>query len=353
MYNKALILSPGKYSITNELINNFNYIAREVEYLDIRNSISKNKTFINTQMFRFPNKIRSKWDSYFLQQINAFLKKTILETSPDIIAIYNNEYFLPETIRWVKSKSIKIVFFMGDNPYYTPTNKYYLQLLTYADLILCPDTFWIHQLSVLGINCAIYFTIGIDSKNYFPLSSRELKDSSGYPETELLYVGMNYVNTWGLKKAMFMNSFSGFDLKIYGNKHWIKWFELYPDLEPHFVLSGFIPTKTLNIMYNKTKIVPIDGNPGLLNGFHIRLVEALGAGAFPLSEYRKDINDRFLKKSKIKLPQISDYSKASDLVSYYLKNEKERKEIVENVRSFVLREYSCEYNAQRIKTYLQ
>jgi spore maturation protein CgeB len=173
-----------------------------------------------------------------------------------------------------------------------------------------------------------------------------------FEATEIMYTGMSYVNSWGYKKAMLMNQFTSLNFKLYGNSMWKRWFRFFPQLESHYIESGFIPTVLLNKMFNKTKLIPVDGNPAILNGFHLRLFEALGSGALPLTEYRKDIETLLFKNSGIKIPLIKDYNKASDLANYYLKNESERKETVHSMNAYVLQEYSVLKNAERLLEFL-
>ena len=69
---------------------------------------------------------------------------------------------------------------MGDSPFYTPQNNYYLACLSYADLILSPDSFWSQQLCTIGLNNTMYFMPGPDGKSYFridePVKDRRRRD---------------------------------------------------------------------------------------------------------------------------------------------------------------------------------
>ena len=98
---------------------------------------------------------------------------------------------------------------------------------------------------------------------------------TGDVETEILYVGSSYLNSWGYKKALLMSRFTGFNFRIYGNSAWKRWFSFFPELEWVYNESGFIPQAKINRMFNMTKLIPVDGNPGILNGVHLRVSEAL------------------------------------------------------------------------------
>lgn len=344
-FERALILSPSKYSFSNSFREIMAEIAGEVRSFDPGAAIGKRDLKINSQAFRLPYFARKHWDSWFQQKANRMLLSVVEDYKPDIILVYNSVFLLPETCSLMKKRS-RLLFFMGDSPFYTPQNNYYLACLPYADLIMSPDSFWSRQLNTIGLSRTIHFLPGPDAGSYFRLENPA--DDPEVPVTEILYVGSNYLNSWGYKKALLMSSFTGFNFRIYGNSAWRRWFEFFPALEPLFTECGFIAQEKLNRMFNLTRLVPVDGNPGILNGVHLRLFEALGAGALPLVEYRDDLENRVFKGFSGELPLIRDYGKAADLASYYLKNEAERSALVTSMYDFLAAEYSHVANACRI-----
>jgi hypothetical protein len=264
--------------------------------------------------------------------------------------VYNSEYLLPESCEEIK-KTSKMIFFLGDSPFYTPLNNYYLQILSYADLILAPDTFWLSQLNTIGYRQTHFIVPGIDCTSYHQEPDPELLRQ--VPESEVLYVGMCYIGSWGYKKALFLNHFADFDLKIFGSKHWKKWFENFPLLRDTFVESPFIPVNRLNAMMNRTRIVPVDGNPGIFNGFHLRMLEALGAGALSIVEYRRDVDNEVFGKAIKMVPLIRNYNEVKQVVAYYLAHEDERRQLAAYLKEYIQREYSPEMNSMRIMDWLQ
>jgi hypothetical protein len=349
-FKKTLLLCPKKYSLFNSFTNTLELISDEVIGFDVRTEISSKQLRIDSQMFRFPNKIRAKWEYYFLNKINQLIIDEFRKVKPDLVFIYNSEYLLPETCEQIK-KNAQLIFFMGDSPFYTPVNNYYLTLLQSADLVLAPDSFWIEQLNTLGISRTSFFISPIDSTSYFSIDKNEIEKD--IPEKDILYIGMCYVNSWGYKKALLMNQFKEHDLKIFGNSAWKRWFNYFPGLESKFVLSNYIETSVLNKMMNKAKLIPVDGNPAIINGIHLRAFEALGAGALPLIEYRKDVAELIFKDFGKELPIIRDYSKASEVASYYLRNETERKDLAVKMKEFVNSKYNFQNNADLISQKLK
>jgi len=344
-FSRALLLCPEKYSLYNSIYDILSEISQTVTACDINTLITKSDLKINSQIFRLPYKIRNKWEAYFLERTNRTLLEIINESNPDLILVYNSVFLLPETCSLMKKRS-KLLFFMGDSPFYTPQNNYYLACLSHADLILSPDTFWNQQLNTIGLNKTMYFIPGPDGKSFHKINN--LARDSGDVETEILYVGSSYLNSWGYKKALLMSRFTGFSFKIYGNSAWKRWLSFFPDLEAVYQESGFIPQERLNRMFNMTKLIPVDGNPGIINGIHLRLFESLAAGALPLIEYRYDVDNLLFKDFKEDLPLIRDYSKAVDLASWYLKHDQDRSELASSMYNYLSREYSAPANAGRL-----
>lgn len=335
---KVLFLVPQRYSLFNAFRNVFLSRGCEVHAIDFFQHVKKWEKSLNVQIFRLPDKARVEWEKYYFGRINAFYTETYKRIQPDLVFVYNNEMLLPETLDFFKKKS-KVAFFMGDHPFYTPTNRYYLALLTRADAIFAPDTFWIEQLSKMGVKNAHFLHSGIPEDQYF---QQELP-SGEYEalKSEVLYVGVNYTDSWGYKKAQFLNSFTAFDLRIHGNKHWKRWFPFFPELKRFFhEREGYYPVEQMNKMYNAAKIIPIDGNPGLLRGVHLRMFEALGAGALPMLEWQEDLTLMFGKG--VDLPAVRSYDEIPEMAAYYLGNEKERLATVERMRQIAREKFSVE-----------
>jgi hypothetical protein len=322
-----------------------NEVSEESKGFDIRENISPFSLKIQTQLFRLPFVIRKKLEQDFLLKANARLLTEIRSYNPGLVFVYNSEYLLPETCKEI-TKTSRLVFFMGDSPFYTPKNNYYLSCLSYADLILSPDSFWIQQLNTIGLNKTLYFIPGLDESSYYKIT--DFSDNNNCTDSEILYAGACYLNSWGYKKALLMSKFTGFDFRLYGNSAWKRWFNLFPALRDVYAESSYIPTGQLNLMFNKTKIVPVDGNPGILNGFHLRLFEALSAGAFPLIEYRYDVDNLLFRGFNGSVPVIKDYNKATDLASYYLGHDNERIEIARSLKEFIQNKYNPSSNAEAL-----
>jgi hypothetical protein len=341
---RVMLMVPKRYGLFHSFTKVFSLLNAEIFPIDYFNYVNKWEKRLNVQVFRLPEKMRLRWESYYLKKINDYYRREYDQIKPDLVFIYNNEHLLPETLAYFSKKS-KIAFFLGDHPLYTSLNRYYLSLLDYADAIYAPDYFWIRQLEKMGLKNLHHFCPGIPEKQYF---QRKLPpELFNNLKSEVLYIGMCYTDNWGFKKAKFLNHFTSFDLQIHGNRHWKRWFDFFPELEGKFKLKDHYYSEALmNNLFNATKIIPIDGNPGVLTGVHFRMFEALGAGALPLLEWQDDLSKIFPEKSELPAPKT--YDEIKEMTHYYLNNETKRQEKVDWMKKIIQEKYSPENNAKII-----
>jgi spore maturation protein CgeB len=340
---KILLLSPSSYSIDKTIKLGFSRLGHQVVHFNYRNKIPEWKEKINTQIYRLPLKFRNIWEKKYFTSINDLFIREFEIQKPDIVFIYNNEMLLPDTLNYFRSKS-KIIFFLGDNPFYTPTSKFNLTILFYANLIISPDSFWVKQLEALGIGNCIHEVFGFNDELNFKIDRTE--EGQTKFGSEVLFIGNNYVDSWGYKRTLFLNQFKDFNLKIYGTKNWIRWFEFFPELRKKFILLQKPFTfDEVNILSNYAKVYPVEANPGLINGLHIRIFDCIGSGVLPLVEYRRDAEIIF---KDIEIPVIKNYSEAASIAKKYMGNDKLRETTIEKLRTFVLENYKPEKVLSRV-----
>jgi len=349
---KASILIHPKYSLSRIVEQILQKVDYETTQLDFRGIVSAFESKVNTQIYRLPYMYRQKWSNYYLRKINKWYITQFAQEKPDLVFVYNNEMLLPETLQWLKGEKTKIVFFLGDNPLYTHTSPYNLTVLDYADAVFVPDTFWQFQLQKIGLKNVHHLLFPLPDDDYYPVNISEIDANfKALHKADVFYAGMCYNDSWGYKKAKFLNNFSKFNLKIYGNKAWKKWLPFFPELENHYKeTNGYIPTPELNNMFNLAKIIPVDGNPGIFNGIHLRALEALSAGALPLMEYNKDMD--FIFEGVNDLPAVKDYREISEMAKWYVGNDKVRNEKVEEMRKTYVEKYNIEGVAETFLKYI-
>lgn len=340
---KALLFVPKVYSIAAMLQAGFEANGWEAKNVDYKDLLPHKYNRFFERTAGLPNKITKYWKPKYFDLINKKYLEYCEKEKSDIILIYNNQYFYPETIQKLKNQS-KIVFFLGDNPLWSKTFDYNLTILKYADLVLSPDSHWQYELSSIGIPNIVTDFIGYDSKLFFPTKDIPEEMRNKY-ESDILFIGRNYGDSSGYKRTQFLSSFLDFNLKIFGTKEWNKWLPYFPDLNKHFnLISNRISDEELNIALNCAKIYPVDQNTGITNGIHLRVFETIGAGILPVVEWRKDIDTVFGDL----LPVIKNYYNAAEIVETYLDDEELRKATIEKLRTLMENNYTPTLYIQRI-----
>lgn len=341
---KVLLLCPSFYSLHNTLINGFEILGHTVQHYDYRQHLKNWQNKVNVQMFRLPYAYRKQWEQFYFTKINHKHCEVFDRIEPDVVFVYNNEGLLPETISYFKSRKAKMLFILGDSPYYTFTNPYYLHLLFMADLIVSPDSMWAEQLAALGIKNIIVDFPGYDER----LSDHRAPTDQERTEYtfDVLFLGTGYPDAWGYKRTLFVSKFAHLNLKAYGTKHWIKWMEFFPELIPKFeLITRRISDEQLTIMSKCAKVYPVDANPGLLNGVHLRVFDCIASGVLPLVEFRKD-HELFFKG--VDLPIIRNYNDAESLALKYIQNQTLRETTLNELREFVDTQYRSSIALGRI-----
>lgn len=342
---KALLLIPRAYPLSEMIADGFVDNGWEAIVLDYRDIISHHLNRFYDKTSGFPRKLTNSWKSYYYGLANKGYMNVFEKVKPDIVLIYNNQFIFPQIIHKMKKYS-SIVFFLGDSPLWSKTFEYNLAILNLADLVLSPDSHWKFELNMMGVPNLVCDYIGYSRKHFFPVSNIPEELHKKY-DSDLLFIGRNYNDSSGYKRAMFLNSFTGMNIKIYGTKEWKRWLPYFPDMKRHFnILPKRISHEELNYAINSTKIYPIDQNTGIVNGIHLRVFETIGAGTLPLVEWRKDIDDVFGSL----IPVIKNYNESKELAEHYLNYDSMRNETV-----FALRKHlDTHYNpAVFIKRLLQ
>jgi len=328
---RCLLIISGGYSVKKSAYEGFlsnNWSVRQIMFRDFFDP------YINSFITRFesmPGRVKKTWKGPYIRRINKEYLKVLNEEKPDLVFIYNNQFLLPSTVSAFK-RSCKVVFILGDNPLYTPTNPYNVEILKFADYIISPDTFWINQLETLGIKNVFFDCFSYSSEEYFNFSpTREQVDKFG---SDLVYIGAAHKSNWGYKRFLFLNQFNNKDIKIFlnGDGYKARWKELFPELESKIIKHDTYDQRFNNIVYNCSKIAPIELVPSLFNGIHIRVFDVLGAGIFPLCEYSKDLETLF---QGLDVPFVRNYYEAEGLANYLLEDDAYRLNLVRQMKERV------------------
>jgi spore maturation protein CgeB len=332
---------PDYYTLSNMLSSALEELGHEVYFLDYREEFN---SFVDKKMRQFSNlhkSLRKRLEASIIKRSNEFYLRKIEEIKPDLVLIYNSEMINVETIKKIKQQNIKIAFYLGDNPLYTFTNSNNLSILFHSDLTICPDSFWLQQLSDIGVMNLIHHYLGYDKSQNYVINEDKVYSS------DLMFIGRSHPNSWGYKRMLFLDQFNELDMKIYANSNsWDYWINDFPKLKDKItLLSGRISHEEVNKLCNATKIYPVDSNPGLINGVHLRVFECIGSGILPIIEYKKDLDLIF---KGIELPVIKQYGEGAELAKYYLENEDKRLSKIKELQAYVNENYDTKTKVNEI-----
>jgi hypothetical protein len=332
---RVLLLFPGINTFAQSFTYGFRQNNCEVLYYDVGREINSWQSRIHNHVTKLPFSLRTKWYNYFVNRMNEKQMEQFRNFQPQLVVVYNGMFLYPETVRAMQ-KTARVCFFLGDSPFFTSQNDYYLPSLMEVDYILSPDSYWEKQLRGLGCKNVLYFLIGSNPEvNYKKQVTSNEKAQWG---SDLVFAGITYLTSVGFKRALFLHQFTDLDIKIYTSTNFQRWYRYFPDLEKRVVHpEKRLSDDELNTIINCCKIYPVDANPGILNGVHLRIFDCIAGGILPLAEYRKDVKTVF---GPAGLPIIEQYGKGADLARYYLQHEDERVEIIDNLRQFTEEYYT-------------
>lgn len=343
-----MFLSAKRYSVSSSLVHGLEANGIETLSIDYEEYFPE---YINAFVRKYeslPNRVKETWKRGYVKKINNFYKATFAEFKPDIVLIYNNQNVQPWLLEEFK-KTSEIAFILGDHPLYTPTNIYSLQILFYADYIISPDSFWCSQLAAMGVPHIVFDSFASDPGTYFPIDP-EFNDLKTYG-SEVAYIGTSHKNSWGYKRFLFLSQFRKFNLKAFmsGDGYTGRWKEFFPELGNSIIRHDRFDPQFNNMVYNCSKVCPVDLVPSLFNGVHVRIWDILGSGSFPLCEYSSDLDEVF---KGIQVPFIRKYNEAADITGYLLKNESERSEMIREMKSRAMTRFSPEKVISRMLSYM-
>lgn len=346
---KVLLIFPSFYSLEKTFTEGFEANGWSVFHFDYRRHVKPIYEKIEAKKLKLGRNWRTKWENYYLKAINEEQIKYYRLIEPDLVFVYNNEMLVPDTLKLFKKKS-QVFFFLGDNPYYsTNTNRYNLALLSFANHIFIPDTFWIKQLELIGFNnCHFFISASNSSSNLNIEVTDEIKEKYN---SDVVFIGRNYSDSWGYKRSLFLNSFANLNLKIYGDKSWQSWIDFFPNLNDKiFYQNSRMDFETVNTILNCSKVYPVDSNPGILNGLHVRIFDCIQSGILPIAEYRKDINLVF---KEIYIPIINKYNEAENIAKKFINDDEQRTNTLKSLQMYIDSNYSPKKVIKQIIDYIR
>ncbi|MCB9284866.1 MAG: glycosyltransferase [Lewinellaceae bacterium] len=332
---KCLLLAPMRYPFIHSIVSGMEAQGLELKAVDYESFFPPRTNRRYNNYTTLPRRIRKYWEEPYVQKTNESYLQIFREFAPDLVFIYNNQLVQPGLLEEFKKKA-RIAFMLGDNPLYTPTSIYNLHILFQADYIISPDSLWRDQLSRLGVPNVVFDSFGFNSALYHPLEVDETLRAEY--QSDFIYVGSASKTNWGYKRALFLSLFKEFDFRAYISGGGMgRWYDLFPGLEEKVIPHDRFDAGFNNLVYNCSKIAPVEQVPSLFNGIHVRVFDVLGAGILPLCEESADLEQVF---EGIDIPLIRDYREAPELAAHWLRHEDERKACVASMRQRVEERYA-------------
>lgn len=344
---KCLFLAPTRYPFIQSISSGFTANGIELKTVDYQDFFSPRQNRIYNNFTALPRKLRNIWEDPYVKKANEEYLRLFKEFKPDLVFIYNNQLVLPQLMEAFKKKA-RIGFMLGDNPLYTPTNIYNLHILFYADYIISPDSLWQEQLGKLGIQNIVFDCFGFNNELYHSMDISE--ETYSAHRSDFIYVGSASKTNWGYKRLLFLNLFKDFDLKAYISGNGLgRWYDLFPEIEDKIIPHNRFDPAFNNLVYNCSKIAPVEQVPSLFNGIHVRVFDILGAGILPLCEESSDLEKMF---EGIEIPLIRDYRATKEVAQYWLDEEEARNTCIRLMRARVEERYSPKMVIERMTSQL-
>ncbi|MCC6463354.1 MAG: glycosyltransferase [Saprospiraceae bacterium] len=344
---KCLFLAPLRYPFINSIIAGLEGCGMELNCVDYQDFFSPRTNRWYNNYTALPKKIRNVWEEPYVKKANAEYLRVFQEFQPDLVLIYNNQLVLPELLEAFKKKA-RIAFMLGDNPLYTPTSIYNLHILFYADYVISPDSMWRDQLTQLGVKKVVFDCFGFNSAVYYPMEP-SAAERAAY-QSDFIYVGSASKTNWGYKRMLFLQLFKHFDLRAYiSGSGMERWYPLFPGIEEKIIPHDRFDAGFNNLVYNCSKIAPVEQVPSLFKGIHVRVFDILGAGILPLCEYSEDLCAVF---EGMDVPMIKNYQESEEVARFWLENESKRLACVATMRERVLQRYTPNMVIQRMTDHL-
>jgi hypothetical protein len=333
---KVLLFFSGKDSLSKSFHKGFMDNSCEVKIINFLEFHTDFRNTLYERSILFPRKYRTLIEKDYLTSIQKKYLEVIEKEQPELVFIYNDQMVRASTVKEIKKKA-KVAVYLADNPFFLQRREHILPMLIEADHVFAPDSFWIEQLKAIGLKNVSFLLGGYDPEDEEEIIISE-EERLRY-NSDLFYIGSTYNDSWGYKRALFLSKFAGTDIKIYGPANWKYWFAYFPELESKMVLGERISTPTVQKIMKCCKLYPVDSNPGIINGLHVRIFDSIASGLLPLVEYKKDLETAF---PGFKIPVIRNYNDIKELVKKCLADDNKRITLVKDLQEYLKECYNPE-----------
>lgn len=231
---------------------------------------------------------------------NDALKNAAQELKPDMFFVIKGELIDPGTVKYIRSLGAKCVLFDNDDFQLWKPGLY-----REFDHVFTPCKDLLPEYDNIGVSA---------SQLFYPYSPRVHRKLYLQKKYDIVYVGTYYPERENIVKA-----FHRLGMPVYGDG-----WEKVGIRTSRMSAAQWIP------LYNESRIVLNIHQSEMKKhhvGFNLRIGEALGCGAFVLTDYCTGMETVFRDKVHLAIYDEKDLQDLFIKVRYYLSNEDERQRI--------------------------
>lgn len=331
---KVLLFFSGKDSLSRSFYKGFVDNSFDVKIINFQDFQNDFRNTLYERSILIPKKYRKIIEKDYFSSIQKKYLEIVQREQPDLVLIYNDQMVEASTVKEIRNKA-RVGVYLADSPFFLQRREHILPMLFETDHVFAPDSFWIEQLKAIGLRNASFLLGG-----YYPEDDRDIiiSDEDRLTFTsDLFYLGSAYNDSWGYKRALFLSKFVGTDIKIYGPPNWEYWFTYFPELKTKMVLGERISSATVMKIMKCCKLYPVDSNPGIINGLHVRVLDSIAAGLLPLVENKKDLETAF---PGFDIPVIRNYNDIPNLVNKLLDDDNKRINLIGHLQEYLKEFYN-------------
>lgn len=269
----------------------------------------------------------------FIRDSNSKIVSLSLKKNPDLVIICKGQYILPETIRRIRKKGIKIINWYPDG-ITEITKSFIMQSIKEYDYFFTKEPYLMKRLSASGLNNIHYLPHCCDPEIHRTIELSK-QDKEKYAST------LSMVGSWYPYREAIISQLSGYDLKIWGKG----WQKAIPELGKAWQKKEAVGREQA-LVFNATDININTSHPQDIEGVNKRVFDIAGCGAFQLCYKEGDLDNLF--KPQEEIIAYKNIDELKELVEYYLRHEKERREIARNSQKRAYREHTYKQRIEYI-----
>ena|GEM_PF-1694583 len=349
---RILLFIPEGYTLLNTIRTSLRELGHTAEHLNYLSFFKHYQNRLITKTIGLPHKVRKmmKIHDAYRKRINTIYLEQAYHVKPDLALVYNDQYLTRQTAREIK-KITKLAFILGDNPFFFHNHPLSnLGMYLEADYVFSCDSYITESFKKAGQPNVTEIYLGYDPKVCYPKQPTE-EEQVKYG-SDVIMVGRLYptiISSWTYKRLWFYHQFRNLNLKIYGHG-WRKYQQQFPELLNKVIdLNRHLSFDEMNTMVSCSKVYPVDANPGIINGIHLRVFDCIGQEILPIPEYTKDLEKVF---QDVEIPFIKDYNEAEKMVKYYIDHDDIRNRIKRELKQFVDEHYTPRKAMEKILNYV-